>query len=257
MLRIRLIHWKAAEAQPRVALLQAAGYEVAYEDRLADPPSLLRDLRNAPPSAIVIDLTRLPSHGLQVALGLRQAKGTRHVPLVFAEGDPEKVERIRKVLPDAVYTSWSHIRSSLKQAIAHPPKDPIKPHSIMDGYSGTPLPKKLGIKPGAVVALVGAPDDFRTTLGAIPDGVQFRNKPGAPASLTLWFLRSRRDLDRSIAKMVRCEGPVWMIWPKKASGVQTDLTERDVREVGLAAGLVDYKVCAVDATWSGLLFKRR
>lgn len=257
MPRIRLIHWKAVEAPPRVALLEAAGYEVDYEDRLADPPALLRDLRSAPPSAIVIDLTRLPSHGLQAALGLRQAKGTRHVPLVFAEGDPEKVERIRNTLPDAVYTSWSHIRSSLRQAIAHPPEDPIKPHSVMDGYSGTPLPKKLGIKPGAVVALVGAPEGFPETLGALPDGVQFRDKPGSPASLTLWFLRSRRDLDRSIGKMLGCEGPVWMIWPKKASGVETDLTQQDVREVGLAAGLVDYKVCAVDATWSGLLFKRR
>lgn len=257
MPRIRLIHWKAAEAQPRVALLEAAGYEVAYEDRLADPQSLMRDLRNAPPDAIVIDLTRLPSHGRDAALALRQTRSTRHVPLVFAEGDPEKVEHLRKILPDAVYTSWSHIRSALKRAIAHPPQYPIKPYSVMEGYSGTPLPKKLGIKPGAVVALVGAPDDFPATLGAIPDGVQFRNKPGAPASLTLWFLRSRRDLDRSIAKMVRCEGPVWMIWPKKASGVETDLTQQDVREVGLTAGLVDYKVCAVDATWSGLLFKRR
>lgn len=257
MPRIRLIHWQAAEAPPRVALLESSGYEVIYKDPWAHPRSLLRDLRNEAPSAVVIDLTRLPSNGLQAALALRQAKGTRHVPLVFADGDPEKVERIRKILPDAVYTSWSHIRSALKQAIAHPPANPIKPHSIMDGYSGTPLPKKLGIKPGAVVALVGAPDGFPTTLGALPDGVRFRTKPGAPANLTLWFLRSRRELDRSIAKMVRCEGPVWMIWPKKASGVETDLTQQDVREVGLAAGLVDYKVCAVDATWSGLLFKRR
>jgi hypothetical protein len=257
MPRIRLIHWKAAEAAPRVALLEAAGHEVDYEDRLADPPALLRDLRSAPPAAIVIDLTRLPSHGLQVALSLRQAKGTRHVPLVFADGDREKVERIRKTLPDAVYTSWNRIRSALKQAIAHPPENPIKPQSIMDGYAGVPLPKKLGIKTGAVVALVGAPDDFRKTLGTLPDGVQFRDQPGVPASLTLWFLRSRRDLDRSIGKMVRCEGPVWMIWRKKASGLETDLTQQEVREVGLAAGLVDYKVCAVDATWSGLLFKRR
>lgn len=257
MSRIRLIHWKAAEAPPRVALLQAAGYEVVYKDPLANPGSLLRDLRNAPPSAIVIDLTRLPGHGLQVALAVRQSKSTRHVPLVFADGDPEKVERLRKTLPDAAYTSWGRIRSALKQAIAHPPQDPIKPQSIMDAYSGTPLPKKLGIKPGAVVALVGAPDDFRATLGALPEGVQFRGKPGGPASLTLWFLHSRRDLERGIGKMVECEGPVWMIWPKKASGVETDLTQQDVREVGLAAGLVDYKICAVDATWSGLLFKRR
>ena len=256
MPRVRLIHWNAAEAQPRVALLKAAGYEVAYEGRL-EPGSLRESLRNDPPAAFVIDLTRLPSHGRDVALALRQYKATRHIPLVFTEGEPEKVERIRKVLPDAVYTSWSQIRSSLKKAIAHPPWDPVKPHSVMDGYSGTPLPKKLGIKPDSVVALVGAPEGFRKTLGALPDGVQFREKPGAPATLTLWFLRARGELQRNISKMVACDGPVWMIWPKKASGLGTDLTQQEVREIGLAAGMVDYKVCAVDATWSGLLFRRR
>jgi hypothetical protein len=127
------------------------------------------------------------------------------------------------------------------------------------GYSGTPLPKKLGIKPGSVVRLIGAPKGFRTTLGELPEGVSLREDSRGAASLTLWFLPSQQVLQRGIQGIAaQLEGcPLWMIWPKKTSGKVTDLTEREVREAGLAAGLVDYKVCAVDSTWSGLLFTRR
>ncbi|MGH9671272.1 MAG: DUF3052 domain-containing protein [Terriglobales bacterium] len=127
------------------------------------------------------------------------------------------------------------------------------------GYSGTPLPKKLGIKPGSVVALVCAPKDFRETLGLLPEGAKLRAGADKNSTLTLWFTRSREDLKQGIRPMARQarRGPVWIIWPKLTSGVATDLKEQVVREAGLAAGLVDYKVCAVDATWSGLLFARR
>ncbi|MGH9650540.1 MAG: DUF3052 family protein [Terriglobales bacterium] len=127
------------------------------------------------------------------------------------------------------------------------------------GYSGTPLPKKLGIKPGSVVALMCAPKGFRKTLGLLPEGAKLRADADQDCALTLWFTRSRKELERGMrraAKMAR-QGPVWIIWPKQASGMATDLREQLVREAGLAAGLVDYKVCAVDATWSGLLFARR
>jgi len=127
------------------------------------------------------------------------------------------------------------------------------------GYSGTPLPKKLGIKPGSVVRMIGAPRGFRKTLGELPEGASLREDLRGPASLTLWFLPSQTVLDRGIQEIAaQLEGrPIWMMWPKKASGMVTDLTDREVRAAGLAAGLVDYKVCAVDSTWSGLLFTRR
>ncbi len=127
------------------------------------------------------------------------------------------------------------------------------------GYSGRPLPAKLGIKPYAVVALVDAPEDFRVTLGALPEGAALHEGAGAPCDLTLWFTRMRADLDAAAPLLwaQSAYGPVWIAWPKKASGFGSDLTETDVRDVGLAAGLVDYKVCAIDATWSGLLFTRR
>jgi len=254
---VYLIHWKAAQAPERLRRIRAAGYEATYEELMGPDP--LRRLKSDPPAAIVIDLTRLPSHGREVALALRQRRSTRYVPLVFVEGDPEKVARIRTLLPDAVYTSWSRIRSSLKRAIAHPVAEPRVPKSVLEGYSGTPLPKKLGIKPGAAVALVDAPPRFEKTLGPLPDGVTFGKDRRGSADLILWFVRSRADLARGIRRMAaRIDGnALWVIWPKKAGALASDVGETDVREAGLAAGLVDYKVCAVDATWSGLKFARR
>ena len=127
------------------------------------------------------------------------------------------------------------------------------------GDSGTPLPKKLAIKPGSVVALVCAPKGFGKMLSPLPEGAKLRAGADKNSTLTLWFTRSRADLARGIRKAVAlaAQGPIWIIWPKQASGVATDLREQVVREAGLAAGLVDYKVCAVDATWSGLAFARR
>lgn len=256
MTRVRLIHWKAEEAAERIAKLKAAGYEVEYSELDGDG---YRALKNDPPAAFVIDLSRAPSHGMEVGTGLRGYKATRAVPLVFVEGEPEKVERIRKLLPDATFTTWSRIRSSLKSAIARPPANPVKPESNLAGYSGTPLPKKLGIKANMTVALVNAPKDFEATLGELPEGVKFKKKASGNPPLIIWFLRTRAELDDRINEM--CEltgnGGIWLVWPKKASGVVSDLTENIVRNTGLAVGLVDYKVCAVDAIWSGLKFAVR
>jgi hypothetical protein len=130
----------------------------------------------------------------------------------------------------------------------------------MAGYSGTPLAKKLGIKPDAVVALLGAPSGFERTLDGLPTGVRFTTRAAGAPDLIVWFTTSRQLLDRRMADVARliAEGRgLWVAWPKKASGVKTDLTENLIRDVGLAEGLVDYKVCAIDATWSGLKFARR
>jgi hypothetical protein len=129
----------------------------------------------------------------------------------------------------------------------------------MAGYSGTPLPKKLGIKPDFTVALVNAPDRFGRTLGDLPADVTLQEGRMGGCDLILWFVRSVRDLDAGIGRMSAATpaGGIWIIWPKRASGVQTDLDGNIVRETGLAHGLVDFKVCAVDATWSGLKFSVR
>jgi hypothetical protein len=259
--RIALIHWNGEEAKERAERVKALGYHVIAPDLSARTPGPLRDLMADPPAALVIDLSRLPGHGRDVGIGFRHKKTTRHVPLVFVDGDPEKVTRIKTVLPDAAYTTWTRLRTTLAKAIAHPPENPVKPASILAGYSGTPLPKKLGIKPGSTVALVDAPAGFAKTLGALPDGARLIRDPSPDSArdLTLWFIRSGSELTSGVKQQRKAvaDTPLWMIWPKKASGVVTDCSETMVRDVGLAAGLVDYKVCAVDATWSGLLFRRR
>lgn len=256
MPRVRLIHWKAEEAAERIAKLKAAGYEVEYSDLNGEG---FRTLKDNPPSAFIIDLSRTPSHGMEVGTALRGYKATRAVPLVFVEGAPEKVERIKQLLPDATFTTWSKIRSSLKTAIAKPPANPVKPESNLAGYSGTPLPKKLGIKANSTVALVNAPKDFETTLGELPAGVTLKKKATGKEPLIIWFLRMRAELEDRVNQMreLTGNGGIWLVWPKQASGLKTDLNQNVVRETGLANGLVDYKVCAVDATWSGLKFAVR
>ena len=121
------------------------------------------------------------------------------------------------------------------------------------------MPKKLGIKPNSTVALVNAPKDFEATLGELPEGVKFKKKASGKEELILWFLRMRVELEDRVNEMreLTGAGAIWMIWPKQASGLATDLNQNIVRETGLANGLVDYKVCAVDATWSGLKFAVR
>ena len=127
----------------------------------------------------------------------------------------------------------------------------------MAGYSGTPLPKKLGIKENTRVALVNAPPDFQTTLGALPASVTVVKQLRAPLDVIVWFTKSESDVlkrfDELAAKLAPAGG-LWIAWPKKASGVPTDLNENVIRQIGLAAGLVDNKVCAIDETWSGLRF---
>ena len=130
----------------------------------------------------------------------------------------------------------------------------------MAGYSGTPLVKKLGIKPGARVALVNAPDDFETTLGELPDEVTFTQSTAKSLDLILFFVLSERILARDFTKLAQrltTNGMLWIAWPKKSSGVATDLTFDCVQRIGLVAGLVDVKICAIDDTWSGLKFVYR
>ena len=140
----------------------------------------------------------------------------------------------------------------------------------MAGYSGTPLARKLGIKPGHTVVLLGAPDGFPGVLreAEFPaDGVLLTFRGGtfpgparglkgpAPADVIVFFTKSGAELRRSIARLERAitpAGGLWIAWPKRASGVATDMTEDLIRDIALPRGLVDNKVCAIDGTWSGL-----
>jgi hypothetical protein len=123
------------------------------------------------------------------------------------------------------------------------------------GYSGTPLARKLGIKGGTRVAWLSAPDGFDGLLGALPPGVIVLRSLRAPLDLLVQFTTSRGELGRRLPALrdaVFPAGVAWIAWPKRSSGVGTDVTEDVVREMALPLGLVDVKVCAIDATWSGL-----
>jgi hypothetical protein len=257
--RVLLVHWKAEEAEPHVADLRKAGHEVRVLSQQGEPG--MRTLADDPPDAAVIDLGRLPSQGGAVGIALRQRKGTREVPLLFIEGDPERTARVRALLPDASYTTWGGLVRALGEAAKdRPPRKPVVP-GTMAGYSGTRLPKKLGIRPGSAVALLGAPEGFaEQTLGPLPEGASVRTDARSPYRVGLLFARSQAELARrfpAAAKALGEPGALWILWPKKASGVASDLDEKTVRAFGLARGLVDYKIAAVDATWSGLCFARR
>jgi hypothetical protein len=132
--------------------------------------------------------------------------------------------------------------------------------TITSGYSGTPLPRKLGIKAGGRVAVVSAPDGFEHTLGRLPDGVQVRRQARSCVDVIVFFVTRRAELARRLPTMARAlepDGGLWVAWPKKTSGVATDLIFEVVQHIGLEAGLVDNKVCAIDETWSGLRFVYR
>ncbi len=258
MALILFVHWNAKEAADRAATLRAVGHEVVV---LATPASdALRALLDEPLAAAVIDLRRVPSQGRDVGVWLRGRRATRRLPLIFVEGDPEKTAAVRALLPDARFTPWSRIRAALKSALAAAPAAaPVVPQSL-SGYSGKPLATKLGVRAGATVALLGAPEGFARLLGPLPEGARIVARAGKPAAIVVLFLCSRAELPRrfaAAAKRVADGGRLWLAWPKKTSGTPTDLTQDGVRAFGLAAGWVDYKIAALDPTWSGLCFARR
>ena len=128
------------------------------------------------------------------------------------------------------------------------------------GYSGTPLARKLGIKAGATVALIDEPAEFRGLLEPLPDGVRFRTDLRAKPDLAIAFFTERSSLRSRLPALVRAihpNGGLWLAWPKKASGMATDLDGTAIRELGLGAGVVDIKVAAISDIWSGHRFAHR
>jgi len=257
MPRIRLIHWNQTEAKQKAQILQSAGYTVNCEPLT---PQKLKELKNNPPDAIIIDLTRLPMQGRDIAITIRHNKATRNVPIVFVEGDPQKLAHIKTQLPDATYTEYNQIQTTLKQTLAHPPKVAVVPTSIFEQYKDTPLAKKLGIKPNTTIALINPPPDFEETLGKLPKDT-ITKTPNEKPDIVIWFTKTWKDLETDITKITTPLTPAAKLriaWPKKqATEIVTDLTQATVRKKGLAHGLVDYKICAINKTWSALLFTKR
>lgn len=252
-----LIHWDAPEARLRVARLESMGYAATFQNRAG--PTLLRSVRDAAPDAVVIDLSRLPSQGRDVAIALRLNTVTRPIPLIFVDGLPEKVMLVRQTLPDAMYSTWTHLAQDLPKAIERPPRNPVVPESGLADEVGHALAGKLGIRPESTVALLSAPPDFARSLEPLPRGVTLRAQMGGEVELVLWFVRSLRELKDGIGLRAARLGQsrLWVLWPKKTAGHSGELNQASVRALGQAEGLVVSKVASVDSTWSGLLLARR
>jgi hypothetical protein len=126
---------------------------------------------------------------------------------------------------------------------------------MIAGYSRTPLPQKLGIKPGLTVVTINAPADYRRLLGPIPEKVTFSDRLKADSGFVHVFTKKSSELEKTLSALrqkIADTGTVWVSWPKKSSGITADVTEDVIRAVALPLGFVDVKVCAIDETWSGL-----
>ena len=254
MPRVRIVHWKAPEAGPLIEACRACGFEVEYDDVRFG--ALAKMIRAKPPDALVIDLTGLPSHGRDSAIYLRRTKYARHIPLIFVNGAAEKVEAIRQQLPDATFCTTKQICARVKSACAKGVKDPVLPPGAMDRYGSRTVAQKLGIKEGSRVALIDPPRDYAAALGELPEDVELIEDPDSVHTVTLWFVRDPRAYQAGLRRMsaIADRTKLWVVWKKGPTSI---LRDNLVRETAIEAGLVDYKICAVNEQWSAMAFARR
>jgi CheY-like chemotaxis protein len=264
MKRVRLIHWHAAEAEERAARLRRLFWTV--DCTVPGDAKAVNAIKKDPPDLLLIDLSRLPMQGRDVALLLRQSIAGRAIPLVFLGGAPDKVAKVRHALPFATFASWDEVAlPAYLEAAAQPleadrvPGEPEERRRLFDVYAGRKLGEKLALRKGQVVGLAGAPEGFARRLHGLPDGVTLNDGAHGECDVVLWFVHSQQQLVEGLVWMAVREDyeSLWILWPKKAASLQSDLDQRTVRRAGLDAGLVDFKIAAIDAVWSGLRFTHR
>ena len=258
MARIHLIHWQAEESRDLAEKLSGLGHKV--DNQIPESQQFFKDLRANPPQIMVIDLSRLPSQGRDTGINLRTHKSTLAVALIFVGGDPLKVVKIKQILPDAFYCNWDEIEATIHEAINNPPETK-QIDNVFAGYSGTPLVKKLGFKKDMRVCLISPPIDFTKNLVGLPVSVDITTSLDSPCNFIIWFVKYKSELMEMIPTLsLICKEQqtrLWICWQKKSAGVESDVTQPLVRQTGLDHGLVDYKICAIDTNWSGLLFTWR
>jgi hypothetical protein len=257
MKKLRLICWNAELAKDHAKVLKAAGF--AADSSPMQGSGIVSQMREFSPDAVVIDLDRLPSQGREMALMLRGSKSMRHMPIVFAGGQPEKVARIRAELPDAVYASWNAIGEAIALAITVPPRNPVRAIPPVRSNDSS-LVRKLGVGPKMQISIIGAPDGFEEILGDLPEGVSTSTRLSKQTKLVLYFVRTSDALNNALehlAGQLPRGSAAWIIHPKLGPRAKRDFNQNDVRDRALPLGLVDYKVCSVSEEWSALKFAWR
>jgi CheY-like chemotaxis protein len=255
MARVRVIHWNAGEAAPLLELCRGAGYEVDYDH--GGGPAIVKAARKAPaPDAVVIDLTRLASHGREVGVALRNYKALRSTPIVFVDGEEEKVEKTRERVPGAFFCTRAQLRRTLRKALSGGGTEFPAAAPVMELYRSRFTFQKLGVKAGMSLGVMDPPRDYLAALGKLPEGVEIVEDPEAPQAVTVWFVH---ELDPYLDALGRMRGmadrtKLWVAWRK---GAKNGVTQNSVRQAAREFGLVDYKICAIDGRWSGMLFARR
>jgi len=255
MRRVRIIHWRKEDAAPLVEAVRKCGFTPEYNGEW-NGSEVARAIRNTLPDAVAIDLSRLPSHGREMAVWIRNLKSTRHIPLVFVNGEDEKLARIREILPDAIYTTTARIGPALKKACKGKAESVVVPAPMMQRYAGRTTAQKLGIAAASVVSVIDAPRGYAATLGPLPEGVEVAEDPDTVHPVTLWFITDYDVLLGALPRMraMAAKTKLWIAWRK---GPEGRVSQNAIREAGIDAGLVDYKICSLDPQWSGILFARK
>ena len=256
MAHVQLISSDREKVERLLAELHDAGHRAAG-GKMSE--SLRRGLLDLPPQAIINDLDRAPATGRDLGLFFRVQAATRRCLLVYLDGKPADVQAVQTLLPDACFTAADELTAALEAGLRNPPATPIVPESVFAGYRGRPLSAKLGLKAGMSVALLDAPGGIEEKLAPLPAGLALSHSMEGTPDVTLWFTNGSAELEAGLSEHLQFagDGKLWIAWPKRSSGVECDLTQASVRQAGLGAGWVDFKICSIDDTWSALCFTRR
>lgn len=213
-------------------------------------------LTAAAPLALVIDLDTKPAYGREIAIYLRNTRSVRNLPLVFAGGIEEKVDRVRAEIPDAMYCSWDEVKAGVEGAIASHPLRPVRPRARGEAVlRGSALALKFGIKAETEVAILGDVIGLGRRLE-----MEYEEQVRSQTGIALAVVRTARDLDatfEALAAQLPLAAAMWVIHPKQSGRLRSDFTQKDVLARGLRFGFTGFKMCAVDADWSGLRLVRK
>ncbi len=242
MASVALIAWNAEEAERQTASLRALGHTVIPYSTVSS--ATLRELRALAPHALIIDLNRRPSTGLQLGLAIRK------VPIVFIAGDPEKTAKARDKLPSAAFTTWKKLPALLKRVHSLVPSP--SSGSPMDVYKDTPVTTKLGLDKVRTIVAIDAPREFHHLLPAHIEIVEEHEH----ADATFCFAHTPDALQARIEQLA-VRAPVWIAWPKRTGRAASPISMYSVRDIAFSAGLVDYKICGIGKQWSAMLFTHR